>query len=228
VHCIPWGAVEAWIVAVTTYLTPEKALIFRIVHRDNVPWILDNGLHCKNSKVLDPDFVEIGNPDLISKRGKHPVAPPPSGTLSDYIPFYFTPFSPMMYNIKTGWGGIRKRDNDEIVIIVSSLRGLHNRNILFLFTDRHAYLVMAQFYSDLARLDQIDWQMLQRRDFRDDPDDPSKKERYQAEVLVHKHLPVDALSGLVCYNDEVFKILTAALAKRNQTMKVVKKPDWYF
>ena len=134
----------------------------------------------------------------------------------------------MMYNIKTGWGGIRKRDNDEIVIIVSSLRGLHNRNIPFLFTDRHAYLVTAQFYSDLARLDQIDWQMLQRRDFRDDPDDPSKKERYQAEALVHKHLPVDTLSGLVCYNDEVFKILTAALAKRNQTMKVVKKPDWYF
>jgi hypothetical protein len=55
-----------------------------------------------------------------------------------------------------------------------------------------------------------------------------KKERYQAEALVHKHLPVDALSGLVCYNDEVLQTLTAALAKRKQTMKVVKKPDWYF
>lgn len=28
-------------------LNPEKALIFRIVHADNVPWILDHdGLHC--------------------------------------------------------------------------------------------------------------------------------------------------------------------------------------
>jgi hypothetical protein len=27
-------------------LNPEKALIWRIVHRDNLPWILDNGLHC--------------------------------------------------------------------------------------------------------------------------------------------------------------------------------------
>jgi hypothetical protein len=49
-------------------LTPEKALIFRIVHRGNVPWILDKGLYCKNSKVLDPNYVEIGNLDLITKR----------------------------------------------------------------------------------------------------------------------------------------------------------------
>lgn len=101
---------------------------------------------------------------------------------SDYVPFYFTPFSPMMYNIKTGWGGIRQRNNDEIVIMVSSLRTLQTRKIPFLFTDRHAYLVAAQFYSDVARLDQIDWDMLQRRDFRNDRDDPSKKERYQAEA----------------------------------------------
>lgn len=33
-------------------LNPEKALIWRIVHRDNLPWILDNGLHCANSGVL--------------------------------------------------------------------------------------------------------------------------------------------------------------------------------
>jgi len=112
--------------------------------------------------------------------------------------------------------------------MVSSLRTLQQRSIPFLFTDRHAYLVAAQFYSDLARLDQIDWDMLQRRDFRNDPDDPSKEERYQAEALVHRHLPVDALSGFVCYNDNVLKSLTGALAKRKQTMKVVKMPDWYF
>ncbi len=226
--CIRYGDENLRVAAVSKDLTRENALIFRIIHRDNIPWILDNGLHCKNSKVLDPNFVEIGNRDLISKRDQHPVVPLPSGTLSDYIPFYFTPFSPMMYNIKTGWGGIRKRNNDEIVILVSSLRTLQAKKIPFLFTDRHAYLAAAQFYSDLAHLDQIDWDMLQRRDFRNDPDDPSKKERYQAEALVHKHLPVDALSGLVCYNDDVLKSMNAELAQRNQTMKVVKKPGWYF
>jgi hypothetical protein len=147
---------------------------------------------------------------------------------SDYVPFYFTPFSPMMYNIKTGWGGIKKRENHEIVIMVSSLARLAERQVQFLFTDRHAYLAAAQFYSDLSRLDQIDWDMLQRRDFKNDPDDPSKKERYQAEALVHKHLPVEALSGFVCYNDDALKVVASAVEARKQMAKVIKKSDWYF
>ena len=100
-------------------LTLEKALIFRIVHRDNIPWILDNGLHCNNSKVRDPNFVEIGNKELISKRAKHPIVSQPGGMLSDYIPFYFTPFSPMLYNIKTGWAAFDRE------IMMRSLSWFH-------------------------------------------------------------------------------------------------------
>src|SRR5881392_1033159 len=97
-------------------LNCEKALIFRITHRDNLPWILANGLHCRNSNQTDSHFVTIGNPDLIDKRSRHPVKVPPGGTLSDYVPFYFTPLSPMLLNIKSGYNGIRQRSNDEIII----------------------------------------------------------------------------------------------------------------
>lgn len=69
-------------------LNPEKALIWRIVHRDNLPWILANGLHCGNSPVKAPDWINIGNPELISKRASHPVPQAPGGVLNDYIPFY--------------------------------------------------------------------------------------------------------------------------------------------
>ena len=209
-------------------LNPEKALIFRITHRDNIPWILDHGLHCGNSETIDPNFVNIGNVDLIGKRNAHAVPEPPGGTLSDYVPFYFTPFSIMLFNIKTGWAGIRKRENQEIVMMVTSLHGLQANGVSFLFTDRHAYLATAQFFSDRARLDQIDWPRLQQRDFKADSEDPSKKERYQAEALVHKHVPVDTLSGFVCYNDDALVVINKALAERNMTSKVVKKPDWYF
>jgi O-acetyl-ADP-ribose deacetylase (regulator of RNase III) len=82
-------------------LTACNGLIFRITHRNNIPWILDNGLHCRNSKAKDPNFVQIGNPDLISKRHSKVANGPYGGTLSDYVPFYFTPLSPMFYNIKT-------------------------------------------------------------------------------------------------------------------------------
>ncbi len=86
-------------------LTPERALIFRITHVDNIPWILDHGLHSRSSSTRDPDYRVIGNPDLIEKRRHREVPIRPGGTLSDYIPFYFTPHTPMLFNIKTGFQG---------------------------------------------------------------------------------------------------------------------------
>jgi hypothetical protein len=90
-------------------LTPEKALIFRITHRANVPWILENGLHCQSAAASDPNFISIGNPELIDRRRSRMVTIPPGGTLNDYVPFYFTPYSPMLYNISTGYAGIPHR-----------------------------------------------------------------------------------------------------------------------
>ena len=73
-------------------LNPQKALIWRIVHRNNIPWILDNGLYCGNSQVQSPHWEAIGSSELILKRADHPVPISPSGRLNDYVPFYFTPF----------------------------------------------------------------------------------------------------------------------------------------
>ena len=69
-------------------LSPTKALIFRIVHRDNLPWTLDNGLHARNGVKCDPNYRCIGNPELIDKRSRRVVEVHPGGTLSDYVPFY--------------------------------------------------------------------------------------------------------------------------------------------
>jgi hypothetical protein len=203
----------------------EKALIYRITHRDNIPWILDNGLHCKSSPIVDPAYIDIGDPELIEKRSQHPVPCSPGGMLGDYVPFYFTPFSPMAYNIKTGRNGIRKRGNAELVIIFSSLHKLKESKAPFLFTDRHA-ISAVEYYSDLAKLDQIDWGNLQQRDFKRDGSDKFK--RYQAETLVHKHLAIDAILGLVCYNDFAASLLRASAATRGLTVPIAIRTKWYF
>jgi hypothetical protein len=157
-------------------------LVFRITHRDNLPWVLDHGLHCARSGVQDPGFVGIGNADLISRRREHPLPQPCHGTLGDYVPFYFTPYSPMLNNIRTGWGGVTRRERDEIVFLVTSLLRMVELGIDFVFSDRHAYLATARFSNALADLgDWIPWQQLQARDFKKDPNDPGKFERYQAE-----------------------------------------------
>jgi hypothetical protein len=181
-------------------LSPERALIFRITHRDNLPWILENGLHCRSSNRLDPNFVSIGNPSLINDRQHVAVPIQPRGTLSDYIPFYFTPHSVMLFNIKTGYRGIQRRQNDEIAVLVSSLPKLTEDGIRYVFTDRHARLAAAEFFDDLQNLDRIDWKILQNRDFSRDNNDLGKVERYQAGALVHRHLQISSLLAIACYN----------------------------
>lgn len=46
-------------------INPERALIFRITHMANVPWLLAHGLHCRNSSEFDPNFRNVGNPDYL-------------------------------------------------------------------------------------------------------------------------------------------------------------------
>jgi hypothetical protein len=210
-------------------LTPEKARIFRITHIANVPWILANGLHCNSAEVHDPAFISIGNAELIAKRTTRLLPQPCSGTLDDWIPFYFTPHSPMLYNIKTGWQGIQKRPMKEIVVLVSTLPALASKGVRFAFSDRHAYLQLARFSDNLKDLAEwIDWKILQAKDFKRDPNDPGKFERYQAEALVHKHLPVSALTGIVCYGVAEEASLAAAVQAAGLDLPIAARSDWFF
>lgn len=206
-------------------LTPETARIFRIAHIDNVEAILRDGMKCRNSGSADK-YTQIGNPELINRRLRREVPCGPGGTLGDYVPFYFTPFSPMLYNIHTGYGGIPQRPNQDIVIFASSLHKLSEEGVQFIFTDCHAYLKYARFTSDMNNLDWIDWEALQSRDFR--RSDPERFERYQAEALVHKEVPVGALLGAATYNDNALELVEALAKEHGVDMKVIKKPGWYF
>jgi len=209
-------------------LNAENARIFRIVHKDNIRWILSNGVHCSSSPRKDAGYVSIANADIIQMRTTKAVPIPPGGVLSDYVPFYFTPFSTMAFNIKTGFNGIRRRDNAEILILVSSLPRLVDHEVPFVFADRHAWFAAARFSSDLDKLDRIDWSILQRKDFRRDNDDPGKTERYQAEALVHRRVPISALSGIACYNDSVVEDINALCGELGVEVAVRSRPAWYF
>lgn len=210
-------------------LTPERGLLFRITHVANLPWLLANGLHCANGAAADPDFVAIGNPDLIDKRTRRRVPLPPGGTLSDYVPFYFTPKSPMLYNIKTGYKGIVRRPNEQIAILVSSCRSMNDNGVPLLFTDRHAYTMTAAWSDNQADLaGMIDWDILCRHDFARDDSYPDKLERYQAEALAHRQVAPNALLAIGCDSEAVGSRIEASVRAAGRTLQVFVRPQWYF
>jgi len=209
-------------------LNPDRARIFRIIHRANLAWVLQYGLHCGNSATRSPGWVSIGNQELIGKRAVWPVGTAPGGVLNDYVPFYFTPFSPMMLNIVTGYNGVARHPKRDIVILVTSLRRVEEMGLTFLFTFSHANNFRVDYSSDLSDLTKLDWKILQSRDFEYDADDPTKRDRYQAETLVHKHLPVQGLSGIVCHDEHVKMEVEQVVAECGLQLPVAARANWYF
>jgi len=205
-------------------LNPERALIFRIVHRNNLADVLANGCRCKNA-ASDHKYVEIGNQELIQRRSGRSIPCDPGGTLSDYVPFYFTPYSPMLYNIKTGHNGFPRKPLSEIVMLISSLHKLREMGIPFVFSDRHAYLKTALFSGDLADLNRIIWPVLQERNFK--KNDLDRFEKYQAEALIHRLVPLAALMGVVCYDQTVASSVRADIIAKQLDLKTVARPEWY-
>jgi hypothetical protein len=69
---------------------------------------------------------------------------------------------------------------------------------------------------------------LHNRDFKRDTNDLGKVERYEAEALVHKLLPIKALRGIACVNASVAAAISAEVAMRGLSVAVQVKTNWYF
>lgn len=201
--------------------------IFRITHFKNLPFIMRNGLNCPNSDIKDPDFEPIGFPTLVHNREERMVPLPPNGTLSDYIPFYFWYKSPMLYVIHKGNDPeVIQTPQEEIVYLVSSFEKLQKCNCQFLFTDRHAMLDYANFYGRIEDIDKLNWDII-KSDKWGRQYGPERREMKQAECLVFKHLPYEAIIGVAVKNEIMLEKVTNILTGFDKP-DVKIKPNFYF
>jgi hypothetical protein len=175
--------------------------------------MVEHGLQCRNSSSPNPNHVDIGSAEIIGSRKERRVPVDPGGGYADYVPFYFTPWSIMMYNIKTGYG-VPQRSNDELLICVASLRDLESQRRRFVFTNQHACSgVGLEFSNDLLDLGRmVDWALLKTKDFKKDPDDPGKLLRYQAEAMVHGDVPLASLKGIACHSEAALARIRAMVS----------------
>ena len=71
---------------------------FGILHKDNMPHVMKYGLVHNDSPFARDSFVPIGDMSVMDARSTKQL--PDGSFLSEYIPFYFGPRSPMLYNIQ--------------------------------------------------------------------------------------------------------------------------------
>ena len=133
----------------------------------------------------------------------------------------------MLFNIVTGYNVPRVAKQD-IIFLVTSVDRIRELSLDFVIADRHALLAHAQFTSDRAEMQSLSWELWNVRDFKYDPERPDKKERYQAEFLVHRYLPTSAITGIACYNRDVARRIASIFQGREKTIPVEIHEDWYF
>jgi hypothetical protein len=203
----------------------DKIWLYRIVHIDNLDFILRNGMYTRHHPNADPNYKNIGDTILISQRSDYPIKLDGYGNLGDFIPFYFGLLSPMLYNIKTGHRGIKKLPQSEIVYICCRLTATVANCPIWCFTDGHAKSHLTDFFDNLDYLDKVDWTMVNERMWNNNEEDYDRMRRKQSEFLVKDYVAVKCIGCIVVFNEEKLLIVQKKVESYQLNIPVKVNPN---
>lgn len=211
-------------------MKPDDIYLYRITHYRNLEHILQNGLLCPNHPYADPNYVGIGDRSLIQIRDEIIVPIPPGGKMRDYVAFYFGPHSPMLYQIKTGYEGVQKVPQGEIVYLVCQMSSIIDEQLSFVFTDGHARNSLSSYYSQTNDLDKVDWAMVKEKIWRNNEDDTDRQRRKQAEFLVSSMVPIRCIRAVLVYDQERYNFAKEIVDLLGLNIPVHKDSNkkWYY
>jgi hypothetical protein len=209
---------------------PSPCRVYRIVHFDNLEGVLrEGGLWCGREMLQRSlPYQQIGLQDLTRDRGARAVHAGPGGSLSDYVPFYFSPRSLMLYQIYTGKVPTYQGGQEPIIYLVTSIERITSQGGAFVFSDRHAKTTVASFFDQTDDLTELDWEAIRSTDFKRRLDDPSRNERKQAEFLVHRFVPWNCILGIGVYSQKWKTDCETILANYGHSTPVKICTGWYF
>ena len=212
---------------------PVNQKIYHITHIKNIPSILScNGLYSDARRLTEiEDLKEIGIREIKRRRLKEiEVSCNRSTKVGEYVPFYFCPRSIMLYLMYRGnHPDLVYRDGqDKIVHFEADLRKTiswaKGKGIPWAFSDRNGGARYARFWNNEAYLNQIDWNAVESRDFRE----PVVKENKQAEFLVYDEFPLHLIERFGTMTESVAGELKRIFAGTEYQSRIAVIPAWYY
>ncbi len=183
----------------------------------------------EQSTNKNENFIIIGDSALIKARKDLEVNIPPGGKLSEYIPFYLGPRSPMLYQIATGYEDVKKFPQEEIVYLISSFEKIKEHGCSFFFTDGHARSATAAKYNNEKDFDKLDWNVIKATFWKSDESDLRRKEKKQSEFLVKDYVPWTCIELVGVYNDNAReKVLNLARSAGTTVEVKISKAKLYY
>jgi hypothetical protein len=206
--------------------------IYRMTHIDNIEHILKYGITHQNSPKANPNYVHIGDMDLINNRntfrvfvtnGNDSISNAQQIVLGDFIPFYFGVRMPMLYVVGRG-GNFVKRAYlmQEIIYLTCHISDIVQSKSAFFFSDGHATDSFSLFY-DKTKIDKlsqiINWDAIKTKYWGGNENLDIKRKK-QAEFLVLGDIGVNCLNSFGCYNEQAKEKLIKIGVKKEKIMIV--------
>lgn len=211
-------------------INADRKYCYRIIHIQNLSYILEQGMVSKQHPQANAAYIQIGNPEIIDVRSNTAVRIEGYGDIGEYVPFYFTPRSMMLYNIVTGYRSplVPKRNREEIVVIRCLIEQLATLDHWF-FTNGQGNDFISKHFHDLDKLSEIDWESIQQSNFSKSDGDFDRPRRYQAEFLVRHVVPLSHIESLHVYNETAKATVEKMLeAKKILNFGVQITPTYFF
>lgn len=168
---------------------------YHFTHVVNIPSIVTHGglLSTNEKERLQVDHCNIANPAIQHRRSTMAVPVGPGGVVHDYVPFYFATVNPMLLNILSA----KVVDQPLICFIAVPIEKLLEENVVF--TDASANTAVPPgFYEDPVDLDRLDWDQIDSRGWKRQPD--AERHARMAEVLVYQKVPLDWIDSYIVFN----------------------------
>lgn len=212
---------------------PAHPKIYHITHMRNLSQIVEAGVLWSDAKRIELglDCDVVGMPKIKERRLNEIKVACQAGTLvGDYVPFYFSPRSIMLFILhKRNHPDLNYTEGQQpIVHLQADLHAVvrwaeaHHRR--WAFSDRNAGTYYCKFYADIAQLDEVNWDAVAATDFRDS----TVKEGKQAEFLVYESFPCELIERMGVLDRSAARQATEVISAAGLDFTVDVKKSWYY
>ena len=212
-------------------MPPRHPKLYHIVHVDRLPSIVADGCLWCDAEVVRraPPGTTIGMNKIKQRRlTELTLSSHPQLHVGDCVPFYFCPRSVMLYLMYQGNHPdlVYRGGQDPIIHLEADLHAVvewaNQEGRRWAFTLSNAGSNYFEDRSDLSHLDEIDWDAVQARQWK------NCKEPKQAEFLLEHSFPFKLVERIGVHSKAQYQQVVNTLPNNAHRPNVEICPDWYY
>jgi ssDNA thymidine ADP-ribosyltransferase, DarT len=211
---------------------PSSPKLYHIVHVDRLSSIVGDGKLLCDAVMASREGTgtTIGMSRIKRRRLALPIESHTGLKVGECVPFYYCPRSVMLFLLHRGNDpDITYRGGQTPIVHLELDLGrvvewAESSNLRWAITLSNAGAFDFEDRHRLDDLDEIDWNAIRARDWKD----PDVKHRKQAEFLVERECPWELVDRVGVHTNAIGQRALKAMSGATHQPRVEKRVDWYY